>query len=275
MATTVSSLSRPWLPRRGKGRGKGGVSFALYRIAGYLFFLLLWQFLSSNVLNAVTLPPPSKVFEEMREIIAEDALWPNVRYTMTTFLIVFAISYPLGVLIGVVMGRSRYWDAFFRDFVLAGLTTPGLVFVFVGIMLFGIDKWGRILPVVVIVIPLVVVNVVEGVRAIPRDLFDMSRAYRVPSPRRLRHVLLPGIAPYLFTAARYAVAVGLRGSALVEVFGGTAGLGFQLRRNFDRFSVAGTLAWALFIVIIVVLVERLILNRLEKYFFRWRPAAFT
>ena len=103
----------------------------------------------------------------------------------------------------------------------------------------------------------------------------MSSAYNVPSARRMRHVLIPGIAPYLFTAARYAVAVGLRGSALVEVFGGTAGLGFQLRRNFDRFSIPGTLAWALFIVIIVLLVERVILNRLEKYFFRWRPEAFA
>ena len=268
---TTTMLRRPWL----RLRGEGGLAFSLYRIAGYIFFLALWAFLSKNVLNEVTLPSPATVWDEMVEIVSNNELWPNVRYTMTTFLIVFAIAFPTGVVVGVLMGRSRYWDAFFRDFVLAGLTTPGLVFVFVGIMLFGIDKWGRILPVVIIVIPLVVVNVVEGVRAVPRDLFDMSRAYEVPAARRMRHVLLPGIAPYLFTAARYAVAVGLRGAALVEVFGGTAGLGFQLRRNFDRFSIPGTLAWALFIVLIVVLVERLILNRLERYFFRWRPQAFA
>jgi NitT/TauT family transport system permease protein len=188
---------------------------------------------------------------------------------------VFALSVPIGVAIGIMMGRSRYWDAFFRDFILAGMSTPGLVFVFVGVMLFGISKWGRIIPIVLIVIPLVVVNVVEGVRAIPRDLFDMAKSYGVTPFRRLRHVLIPGIAPFLFTAVRYAIAVGLRGTALVEVFGGTAGMGFQLRRNFDRFAVGGTLAWALFIVLLVLLIERVLLNNAEKYFFRWRQKAFA
>lgn len=251
------------------------LSFSAYRVAGYISFILLWQFLSTSVLNEVTLPSPSTVLQEMGDIVSENLLWPNLRYTMTSFLVVFALSVPLGIVIGIMMGRSRFWDAFFRDFVLAGMTTPGLVFVFVGVMLFGISKWGRIIPIVLIVVPLVVVNVVEGVRSIPRDLFDMSKAFGVSSLGRLRHVLLPGIAPFLFTAVRYAIAVGLRGTALVEVFGGTAGLGFQLRRNFDRFAVGGTLAWALFIVLTVLLIERVILNNAEKYFFRWRPKAFA
>ena len=251
------------------------LSFSMYRIAGYIAFILLWQFLSTSVLNEVTLPSPSTVLDELREIISDNVLWPNVRYTMTSFLIVFALSVPIGVAIGIAMGRSRWWDSFFRDFNLAGMTTPGLVFVFVGVMLFGISRWGRIVPIVLIVVPLVVVNVVEGVRAIPRDLFDMARAYSVAPIQRLRHVLIPGIAPFLFTAVRYAIAVGLRDTALVEVFGGTAGMGFQLRHNFDRFAVGGTLAWALIIVLAVLIIERLLLNNLEKYFFRWRPKAFT
>src|SRR5688572_30033156 len=123
MATTVTTGRRPrrFVP------GGGDLSFSAYRIAGYLCFIALWQFLSSNVLNEVTLPAPMTVFEEMGQIISDNELWPNVRYTMTTFLIIFSIAFPLGTVIGVLMGRSRYWDAFFRDFVLAGLTTPGLV----------------------------------------------------------------------------------------------------------------------------------------------------
>jgi NitT/TauT family transport system permease protein len=256
------------------GRGLR-LRLGLARLAGYASFFLLWYLLSHHVFNTITLPSPWSVVEAMREIVAEGELWPNLLYTLRNFLIVFVLSYTLGTAIGIVMGRSRYWDSFFRDFILAGLTTPGLVFVFVGLMLFGISQSGRILPVVIIVTPLVVVNVVEGVQAIPRDLLDMSEAYGVSKARRVRHVLLPATAPFLFTAGRYAIAVGLRGTALVEVFGGSRGLGFQLRREFERFSVAGTLAWTLYLVIIVLLIERVVLRRAEKAFFRWRPEAFT
>ena len=35
----------------------------------------------------------------------------------------------------------------------------------------------------------------------------MGRAFRVPSGRALRHVLLPFLAPFFFTAARYGFSV--------------------------------------------------------------------
>ena len=92
MATTVTTGRRP----KRRLPGGGDLSFSVYRIAGYVFFLALWQFLSSNVLNEVTLPRPLTVFERMGEIIGDNELWPNVRYTMTTFLIIFALAFPLG-----------------------------------------------------------------------------------------------------------------------------------------------------------------------------------
>ena len=273
MATMQLDRSRPIL---GISRERITVfTLLLARVAGYVSVFGLWLYLSKSVFDPITLPPPSKVFDAMREIIDDNLLWTNFQYSMTTFLITFTLAFLIGTFIGMLMGRSRYFDAFFRDYILASLTTPGLVFIFVGIMLFGIGPSGRILPVTLIVIPLVVINVVEGVQAIPRDLFDMANAYRVTGVRQVRHILLPGIAPFLFTAARYAIAVGLRVSALIEVFGGTRGMGFQLRRNFERYDVAGAMAWTLFIVIFVLIVERIILKRAEKIFFKWRPEAFT
>lgn len=246
----------------------------LGRIGGYVGVLGLWLLLSYYVLNQTTLPPPQAVIKEMLGIIASGDLLPNLAYTLRTFAVVFLISYPVGVVVGILMGRSPYWDAFFRDMVVTGLTTPAIVFIFIGLIFFGLSPWGRILAVVVSVTPLVTINVVEGVSAVPKDLVDMSKAYGVDRLTRMRHVILPGIAPFLFSGARYAVAVGLRGSALVELFGAPAGLGFQLRQAFDSFSVSGALAWTLYIVLLVLLVERVVFKRAERWFFKWRQEAF-
>jgi NitT/TauT family transport system permease protein len=258
--------------RSSTGEQPGRVATAGLRIGGYVGAVVLWQLLSEYVVGEVTLPPPGSVFAEMIEIARSGELWPNAAYTFTTFLIVFAISFPVGAVLGVLMGRSRYADALLRDAIVAGLTTPGLVFVFIGVMLFGLSAWGRILAIVVIVIPIVAVNVTEGVRAVPKDLLDMATAFGVTRRETIRHALIPGIAPFLFTATRYGVAVGLRGAALVEVFGAQLGMGFQLRRAFESFSIRGTLAWTFYIILGVLLIERVVLVRLEKRFFRWRPA---
>lgn len=233
-----------------------------------------WALLSHYVFNRTTLPSPQLVLAEMIEIVADGKLWPNLSYTLTSAVMVFVISYPLGVLIGTLMGRSDWWENFFRDSVIAGLTTPVVVFVFIGLIFFGLARSGRVLIVCTAVIPLVIVNVAEGARNIPRPLMSMAQAFGVGSASRLRHILLPGMAPFLFSGARYGLAISLRGSAVVEIFGAQRGLGFQLIRAYEGFSVSRAIAWTFFIVLGVLVLEQGILQRLERYFFRWRQEAY-
>jgi ABC-type nitrate/sulfonate/bicarbonate transport system permease component len=39
--------------------------------------------------------------------------------------------------------------------------------------------------------------------------------------------------------------------------------------------MAGVLAWAFFLVGFALIMERVVLQRLERRFFRWRPKAFA
>lgn len=260
-------------PRRSTRCWTRRMGTLLTRLSGYLALLLAWQLSSSHIFGSVTLPPPLTVLETMGEILTSGVLWPSIRHTGSTFLVVFIISYPLGVALGMLMGRSEYWNAFFRDYVIAGLLVPAVVFIFIGIMIFGLSPIGRVLAVCTGVIPLVVINVTEGVRSVDLQLIQMARVFEVTRPQQIRHVLLPAIAPFLFVAGRYAVAVGLRGSALVELFGAQQGMGYELRRTFDLYQIRGSIAWACYIVLIVLVIDRLMLRRFETRFFRWRSAS--
>ena len=55
--------------------------------------------------------------------------------------------------------------------------------------------------------------------------------------------------PYVFAAVRMSFAVAWKVEALTEVFGGTNGVGFQIRNEYQLFNITGVIAWmALFIV---------------------------
>jgi NitT/TauT family transport system permease protein len=76
--------------------------------------------------------------------------------------------------------------------------------------------------------------------------------------------------PFLFSAARASFAASWKLAALAETFGGTTGVGVQIRKAFQGFAVADMLAWMMFFVIFVVVVERLVLIPLERHAFRYR-----
>jgi NitT/TauT family transport system permease protein len=268
------AIGRRWSRARAD-RSHRDLSLVVARVAAYVCFLLAWQFLATSVFGTATLPTPGRVWEEIVEIFQDGLFWPNFLETTRVFLVSFLIAFGVGTVLGIVMGRIRYFDTFFRDSLTAILGTPGIVFIMVCLVIWGLSPWGRVMAVVIATVPIVTINVIEGVRAIPKELLDMGSAYGVSRSRQLRHTTWPAIAPFVFAGARYGMAVGFKGTAMVEVFGGSEGMGFQLRTRFINFSVAGTLAWTALIVAIVMLLEVVILKNAERRFFRWRRAAFA
>jgi NitT/TauT family transport system permease protein len=252
-----------------------------WRLAGYVLFVGIWFGLSAFVFQPDTpgeltlLPTPITVLKEMWEALGRDDFWVNVFATLQRLAIGFTLAFVMGTTIGIAMGRSTYWDGFFRDYVMLTLTTPGLVFALICVLIFGLRPVGLIVAIVLTSFAHITVNVVEGVRAIPRDLMDMATAYGVPRSTRIRNIVLPAVAPFLFTAIRYGFAIAWKITALTELFGRTDGVGIQIRTAFDFFDIGGVLAWAFFLVGFALVMERLVLQRLERRFFRWRPKAFT
>jgi NitT/TauT family transport system permease protein len=248
--------------------------YLLWRLAGYVLFIGAWALVSS-LTEPYILPSPLEVLREMGEVVRRDDFWINVLATLRHLAIGFTIAFVLGTTIGIAMGRSPYWDGFFRDYVMLTLTTPGLVFALICLLIFRLSPLAPIVAIVLTSFPHITVNVVEGVRAIPRDLMDMATAYGVDRRTRIRNIVLPAIAPFLFTAIRYGFAIAWKITALTELFGRTDGVGIQIRVEFLFFDIAGVLAWAFFLVGFALVMERLVLQRLERRFFRWRPKAFA
>ncbi|MGH8869232.1 MAG: ABC transporter permease [Actinomycetes bacterium] len=244
---------------------------ALWRAAGYVFFLGLWQLTSTYLVDEFIVPPPAVILAEMADIVASGELWTHFAVTLRTIVVGFAIAYVLGLSLGLLIGRSRWWEAFLGDGVMATMTTPGLVFALVTAMIFGLGPVGPIVAVIVTSFSYVTVNVVEGVKAVPRDLVDMSSAFRRSRWQVIRHVYLPFLAPYLFTATRYGFSISWKIATLAEVIVGTAGIGFMMRRTFQEFSMAGFLSWVLLFFAFALFLERAVLQRQMRHVLRWRP----
>jgi NitT/TauT family transport system permease protein len=175
-----------------------------------------------------------------------------------------------GTALGIVMGRSRLADSLGQPWLVFFLNLPALVTIILAYIWIGLVESAAILAVALNKIPNVVVTVREGTRALDRGLLEMAEVFRVPRERRLRHVVLPQLYPYLLAAARSGLALIWKIVLVVELLGRSNGVGFQLGTYFQLFDVTAILAYAVAFILVVQVIEWGLLQPLERRSARWR-----
>jgi NitT/TauT family transport system permease protein len=77
----------------------------------------------------------------------------------------------------------------------------------------------------------------------------------------------------LLSGARLGFSHAWKVIVLVEIFGLSDGVGYQLNADFSAQDVAGMLAWTVAFGITMAVIEYGFLQNLERYLTRWRKAA--
>lgn len=241
-----------------------------FALAGYTVLLAIWTLCSQVVFTPYILPAPWTVGAEMWHLAADGTAFIQFGSSIVKIALGFAIGTVIGVPLGLLMGRVRYWKYFFQQPLLVLGNVPGLAFAVFALILFGIGAIGPVVVVAFVALPYVALNVAQGVEEVDRGLIDMSVVYGRSRGDIVKSVYLPSVMPFLFAALRYGFAMAWKVEALTEVFGGRSGIGFMIRQSFQEFSISGVLAWTGFFVIFILLVERVFLAGLERRFFAWR-----
>jgi NitT/TauT family transport system permease protein len=101
-------------------------------------------------------------------------------------------------------------------------------------------------------------------------LDDMAQVFRRSAWTRLRHSVLPQLAPYLAAAARAALSLDWEIVLIVERRGRPHGGGVEICVAFQLFDVTRILAYALAFVAVMLAIETLLMQPLERHVARWR-----
>jgi NitT/TauT family transport system permease protein len=239
-------------------------------IAGAIGFLALWNYASGNIWATYVLPSPIDVVNKMVDLLKEGVVWTAFSATLKKTLLGWGAAVVIGIPMGLLMGRYRYANAFFQDFVYTLANVPLLVYAVISLVLFGISDIGPAFVVLLLVLPAVAINTAAGVKSADEGLLSMSRSFKRSPAAVTRNVIFPAVTPFLLAAGRVSFADSWKLAALTETFGGSSGIGFELNTSFELYSVVDALAWMFFFVIFVILIERVLLLPAERRIFSWR-----
>lgn len=250
------------------------------RLASYLFLLAVWQLVA---LYEDRFPGPAEVFGFLWiEVtggrhggIVRGEFLEHFAATLPRFSLGLAISMVLGIMTGVVIGGSKVAEALLKDTLLVLVALPAIIWAFLTQMWLGLGDTAVVITTFLSAFPFVAVNVVQGIQAIPRDLRRMSGAYHVSRYRRLRHMQIPAVTGYLFAGFRFAVIIAWNAVLLGEWFSASDGVGWRSRYWYDANRYKGFVGWVILFVGFIVLLDRVVLVRLQRRAFRWRDAQLT
>ena len=232
-------------------------------------FCLIWAGIAFALQSRV-LPGPWEVWQAYLHESANNNYWWHMGATLARVAAAFLLSMVIGTAIGIALGRSDRTDRFFGGWLTLFLNLPALVTMILCYVWFGLTEVAAIAAVAINKIPNVAATIREGTRALNRDLAEMAQVYQLSPSQRLRHVILPQLAPFFAVAARNGLALVWKIVLVVELLGRSSGVGFQLHTYFQLFDVAAILAYAFGFILIVQAIELGILEPWERYVTRWR-----
>lgn len=199
----------------------------------------LWWFLSAGSTNYLN-PALSKIVAEFWPTwfggdFSESRFMVDVVPSFLRIVTGYVIALVLGVALGVMLGSSRRARAAVEPMLEFFRAIPPPVLIPVFMLFMGIGNSMKIFVIMIGCLWPILLNTIEGVRALDPVLKDIARSYRFSFWGRLRKLVLPGASPQIVTGARQALSIGIILMVISEMFAAKDGLGFtivQFQRSF-------------------------------------------
>ena len=195
--------------------------------------LLVWEMLCNR--PGATLPAPTKIWTEARDLIVEPffVMGPQdigLGWRVLTSLQRVAIGYGLagviGIALGTVIGQS-VWAMRGLDPIFQVLRTISpLAWLPISLAAFRDSQPSAIFVILITSVWPIIINTAVGIRNIPQDYRNVALVLRLNPIEFFWTIMIPSAAPYIFTGLR--IGIGLAWLAIVaaEMLTGGVGIGF-------------------------------------------------
>jgi ABC-type nitrate/sulfonate/bicarbonate transport system permease component len=254
------------------GRVYAGLKVAA-EIAVPLALLAGWQLWTAHA-GSQYFPRLSTILVEFREMWLFSQFGTHVVPSLERMALGYGIAVVAGIALGIPLGLSRwarlaamphieYWRA---------IPPPALLPISV-LLLHSIGNLQKVSFIAFFCLFPILLNTIDGVRAIDPTMIDTARSYGVRGLERVRRIVLPAAMPQIAAGMRNSLALAVIMMVLTEYFSSTSGVGYVLLISKNTFQLAPMWAAILLIGVLGYLVNLLFVlaeRRLLAWHRGWR-----
>lgn len=215
-------------------------------MASLLVWAVLWEIVGHTEAGFI-LPPLSRIFWRIFEIVPTPTFMDALLITGRTFLIGNAIALGVGIPMGILMGRSIIADRLLLPWVNLFLSAPLSALVPVIMVVFGLGEATIILTVVLFAIWIIVLNARAGVRNITPSLVEMAQSFGANRWQAFSKIYVWAALPEILAGVRLGLIRAVKGVVIGQLLVSVVGFGTLFEIYSSHFLMEHF--WALLLVL--------------------------
>ena len=208
---------------------QSGTSAPAASLALAVLVLIAWQYLPPMFgVPKYIIPRVSDLWNEMIRMWLQENLLRHFISTASMSILGFVLGGLLGAVAGYALGLLPTWEKVLSPYILALQIAPKVAFAPLFILWFGYNAWPKLIVTVLVVFFPILVNVLQAMRIMDRDLINLARAYNMSKTKIFLKVMLPYSMPNLLAGLRIGATLAVIGITVGELVGGEIGLGYLI-----------------------------------------------
>lgn len=232
--------------------------------------LLAWEALPRfGIVDPALLPPFSAVFTGSLTMLGRPAIRADLLISATEIGAAFAVSIPIGLLLGLALGESRRFARVMDPLVFFLFGVPKSIFLPMFILTMGIGFGQKVAFGAFSAFLLVTMSAAAAVRSVRPEHLLVARSYGATRLQVVMRVYLPGMLPILLEGLRTAMIFAVTAVMLAEVYASRAGFGHRLADWGESFDMTPLLSGVLLVSVAAIVVNEA-LRWLEARAGGWR-----
>lgn len=208
-----------------------------YGVASVIVGLGIWEGVYRLFhVSPLVLAPPSAVAAEFVALAQAGTLANDIAVSAKQFFLGYTVASLFAVGMGLLLGINARFRYVANPWVQALYATPTVSLAPLFIIWLGFGLLSKAMIVGLLVFFPVLINTSEGVRSLDAHLVDVASAFGTNRTEFFWKVVLPATQPHIFTGLRLAVARGIIGLVVGDLFGSNQGLGYLILNASQLFN---------------------------------------
>ncbi len=266
---TPTLTAAPAAQRPARDWGVVADQLHLPTLAVVLVLGAIWVALSGQ-LGDYLLPSPARVWRSLGDVLASGQLWKHVWASLYRITVGFGLAVLTSIVFALLVAGSRHAATVGRDLTAVLNSTSVFVWIVLSLIWFGLGDRAAMFTTYMITLPVLLANMLEGVANVDRKLLEMAQVYRLSPLDRFLNVTLPSTVPYLVAGMKVGFGLGLKVSVVAEIFGVSSGIGYMMNFNRDTLRTDMVFVWALALIVIMLIVDKVLFEGLSRRVAAWR-----
>jgi NitT/TauT family transport system permease protein len=251
-------------PRAAAALATSAASVAVVRVAIIIVLLVAWEALArSGLLFRDVVPTLGAIAHALGALLVQPDFYANLGWTAGEIALALLIGGVSGLLVGIVLGGSRFLGRAYEPFLYYLGPTPKIIFFPVMIMWFGVGPTSKVALGALSCFFPVALSTAAGMRQIDAVLIRVGRSFRATTSQMVMKIYLPAMREPIVNGVRLGLGVAVIATLLAETKLSNRGIGYLIIQAYSTFDMPRLYA-LLIVLFVLAIAANAIIGRLGE-----------